>query len=445
MDGVCNRICTQECLEPLLCDTAGGAHCNPCILAGALCQGGFQETGPVEGATCSFGGGDGELDCSGEVSVFDAPRCCTEKGVGCKTEGAACSSGALIPAVPCAKGLVCVITNLGNLAVDLADEGTCEAAGDGPAPDCSLDFCDAPKGGDGARCTLRGRTVTCAAFAAGETDTGGPGPPGGGPLPPPPPPKTDCDAPDLADQNALVRGKCCREEQKGCAVAEESCCGGGNCGIIPPVPCAPGLVCLAKPPQGGSPSFGKCGYNCKTKEVWTPAKSEWCCRKEGAGCPAPTPKPYNCYTKEVWPADKVAWCCANEKVGCPTPTTTPDKYNCLTEEVWPADKAAWCCANKKLGCPADGPTPTLPADRCSGFKYGLCRRDSDCPGKEVCVELRRNKPAACELRAVSGNFYCTAIGCAEGGGGGSGGYGGYGGYYRRGGYGRMGHCSPKLG
>lgn len=193
VEGVCDVFCAQFCLPDLLCDSDGNAYCNGCILGVALCRGGFTATGPVEGATCSFGGdggdgdgdgggddggdddgGDGggggggaELDCSGYIDVFDAPRCCTELGVGCIGKGETCTSGALIPAVPCADGLTCVITDLGFLAADAPDAGTCEVV-EGKPPTCSTDFCEGESGGNDARCNLRGRIVTCAAFAKGE-------------------------------------------------------------------------------------------------------------------------------------------------------------------------------------------------------------------------------------------------------------------------------------
>eukprot|EP01063_Lacrimia_lanifica_P018601 TRINITY_DN254_c0_g4_i1.p1 TRINITY_DN254_c0_g4~~TRINITY_DN254_c0_g4_i1.p1 ORF type:complete len:1880 (+),score=323.52 TRINITY_DN254_c0_g4_i1:541-5640(+) len=43
----------------------------------------------------------------------------------------------------------------------------------------------------------------------------------------------------------------------------------------------------------------RCGYNCRTRELWSKPKREWCCAQEGLGCPAtpPPPTPAPCENK----------------------------------------------------------------------------------------------------------------------------------------------------
>jgi len=327
--------------------------------------------------------------------------------------GDRCNSGALFPPVPCADGLACVITKLGNLPVDLPDTGTCESV-EAPTAACDATLCDDD---DTAVCTLGGRTVTCAAFTEGPGSPDVPFlTPSPGDMPEPSdepephdcateevwtaaktkwccankglgcptatPSPVDCDADGL---DVFARGRCCREEGKACAEAGESCCVGGNCGFVPPVPCAEGLDCLGEPPVNGNPPIaGRCG----------------------------TPSP------------------------APTPSAKPEPYNCYTKELWTPAKTRWCCANKGLGCPVETarPTPVPAVNKCEGVMYKRCASDRSCPRGQVCVEKRDDKASWCSLRSVSGNFYCTAVDCR---GGRTYGYGRYGP--------RMGHCSPKLG
>merc|ERR1712228_512050 len=140
-------------------------------------------------------------------------------------------------------------------------------------------------------------------------------------------------------------------------------------------------------------------HDCRTKEVWTEEKRNWCCAREGLGCVK-----YNCRTRELWTEEKKKWCCANEDLGCDNNQTQPcdnwewppkdikfcasnsecenfevcegcmsglctcsngqpdrctmdcryycqvPEYNCRTRELWTEEKRQWCCANEGLGC-----------------------------------------------------------------------------------------------
>ena len=48
----CEFVCTQECEDVLLCDSAGVGHCNVCMLQLDSCLSGFVVTGPISGALC---------------------------------------------------------------------------------------------------------------------------------------------------------------------------------------------------------------------------------------------------------------------------------------------------------------------------------------------------------------------------------------------------------
>jgi len=88
---------------------------------------------------------------------------------------------------------------------------------------------------------------------------------------------------------------------------------------------------------------GECGsepFNCKTRELWSDEKKQWCCENKNLGCPA---EPHDCRTKEVWSQEKAYWCCENKNLGCP--------FDCRSKEEWSAEKSEWCCTNKELGCP----------------------------------------------------------------------------------------------
>jgi len=50
----CSFFCTQECMEELLCDSAGVGHCNLCMLVLDSCHSGFNVTGPVSGGDCQM-------------------------------------------------------------------------------------------------------------------------------------------------------------------------------------------------------------------------------------------------------------------------------------------------------------------------------------------------------------------------------------------------------
>merc|ERR1740120_287274 len=67
---------------------------------------------------------------------------------------------------------------------------------------------------------------------------------------------------------------------------------------------------------------------------------------------------YNCYTREVWSEAKSSYCCASMGLGCPTtqpatalptqppaPTPPADPFNCAVDQYfqWAPPKKEWCC------------------------------------------------------------------------------------------------------
>lgn len=162
--------------------------------------------------------------------------------------------------------------------------------------------------------------------------------------------------------------------------------------------------------------------DCRTREVFSPEKAEYCCMNYNVGClttsratlssssmpPPPTPMPtqpttifttlaptpattpgrpvdpFNCAVDPMtsWIPMKKAWCCRIHHLGCPTvaPTMPPvapppaDPYNCAEGFAnwmagWSVDKKAWCCAHHGKGCPQAGgcATTSPPFDCNAGF------------------------------------------------------------------------------
>merc|ERR1712228_322909 len=93
-------------------------------------------------------------------------------------------------------------------------------------------------------------------------------------------------------------------------------------------------------------------YNCRTREVWTEEKRNWCCAREGLGCVK-----YNCRTRELWTEEKKKWCCANEDLGCDNNQTQP----CDNWE-WPPKDIKFCASNSECEN----------FEVCEGCMSGLC-------------------------------------------------------------------------
>eukprot|EP01065_Artemidia_motanka_P007790 TRINITY_DN138_c0_g1_i1.p1 TRINITY_DN138_c0_g1~~TRINITY_DN138_c0_g1_i1.p1 ORF type:complete len:1954 (+),score=787.18 TRINITY_DN138_c0_g1_i1:174-5864(+) len=145
-------------------------------------------------------------------------------------------------------------------------------------------------------------------------------------------------------------------------------CGGGSgsdalCKTCADVRCpgTAGVKCIEALPRcvrGPCCPIVQCGYDCQTKEVWTPEKSAWCCANQGVGCgstasPA-APKCSSCATT-LCPA-LAGMQCIEEKVQCFAPPCCPIVecgYDCRTKELWSQEKSKWCCDRRGVGC-ADG-------------------------------------------------------------------------------------------
>ena len=144
---------------------------------------------------------------------------------------------------------------------------------------------------------------------------------------------------------------------------------------------------------------GKCEkvkHDCKTKEVWTDEKRDWCCEHEELGCPSPKYDPCNgktdgdkctlcdledttCVETQVVKRCKSGKCShahtepciiavdckrgyelVGAKDGCGG-TCEKVKHDCRTREVWTDEKTKWCCEQKGLGC-KDSPEPHRAAE-----------------------------------------------------------------------------------
>merc|ERR1712187_228444 len=95
--------------------------------------------------------------------------------------------------------------------------------------------------------------------------------------------------------------------------------------------------------------------NCLTKEIWTPAKSAWCCKTKGIGCT--TSPPYDCNAgyfnwNAGWSVGKKQWCCLHAQKGCPATATTSLPYDCNEGYLnwkagWAVGKKNWCCLHEQ--------------------------------------------------------------------------------------------------
>lgn len=119
-------------------------------------------------------------------------------------------------------------------------------------------------------------------------------------------------------------------------------------------------------------------FNCKTRELWSDEKKQWCCENEKLGCPA---EPHDCLTKEVWSQEKAYWCCENKNLGCP--------FDCRSKDEWSPEKTEWCCTNKELGCPMCTRKNEVfnacgPPENCEATCAGLTQPPKPC--QQVCVQ-----------------------------------------------------------
>ncbi|GAB0496661.1 hypothetical protein MMPV_007974 [Pyropia vietnamensis] len=340
----CGVFCTADCrIDDLPCASDGRAFCNDCLLASALCRDWFRATGPVAGAVCSFDAAPRQPPPSRETTTpspidndDDAVVATVSPSPTSARVGEACASSMVTSDKPCADGLVCVLDDLGFLASDRPDSGTCVAASDAvPIGVCTEELCATVSATE--VCDFGGRIATCSAFTRGEDDGSRPGQEG-----------------DI----------CCRE---------------GNCGINPPPPCGGRLICIPDPisavveemaeettmptdpdetdgeeetteaipveettneaemfgesanttetmgneAEMVAPQFGTCGYNCRTREVFRPAKADYCCRVKGLGCPpSPLPSPLPLPLGQV-PSAAAMVASTPRARGQPTVTVTP--------------------------------------------------------------------------------------------------------------------------
>jgi len=154
-------------------------------------------------------------------------------------------------------------------------------------------------------------------------------------------------------------------------------------------PVGGGIVTPPPPTSGVTSQFGTCGFDCRTREVFSPAKAAFCCRVAGVGCPA---------------------------APSPTPSAAP-AFNCRTREVFSAAKAAFCCRDVGVGCPAAPsstplPSPTRAGDVCARTAYRRCTAAADCgaPAEWACVDVLAAKPRSCRLRRAGAS--CAAFACS---------------------------------
>jgi len=82
-------------------------------------------------------------------------------------------------------------------------------------------------------------------------------------------------------------------------------------------------------------------FNCRTREVWSEEKTNWCCENKNLGCTTTTPLP-----KPPVTAPPVT----TPPVPPPIATAPPVEHNCQTREQWSEEKKKWCCDNEGIGC-----------------------------------------------------------------------------------------------
>lgn len=158
----CNFACTLRCLVVRLVASDGTTYCNLCLLQAASCRSDFKVFGPVKPV---------KDKCVKPISIFDAAKCCIDRGIGCLKKGQTCSTmGSRIQPVPCKKGLTCVIMNFGFPAVDRPNSGTCRRVR--RVKKCSVRRCS--RRGEKSICQTGTIVTTCGAWAT-RTD-GNPGP-----------------------------------------------------------------------------------------------------------------------------------------------------------------------------------------------------------------------------------------------------------------------------
>lgn len=156
----CRFPCPRDCPNNAI-SSDGRRFCNACVLRRASCEDDFRFSGPLTPREA----------CAAPISIFLAPFCCTQLDIGCVPRGGICSTtGGLVPPVPCAKGLECVVTDFGFPAVDLPTSGICLPERD--YDECAVDRCC--RFGAKSICRVQQTDATCGAWAS-RTD-GGPRP-----------------------------------------------------------------------------------------------------------------------------------------------------------------------------------------------------------------------------------------------------------------------------
>lgn len=287
----CAFFCTLECRIDGPFASNGVRFCTDCQLRSASCASGFELFGPVDPPVATSPPPttrvvsttvDRNLDCSGNVDIFQRPDCCRLTGRFCIPEGGVCTrSGGLIAPIPCRSGLTCVLFDFGNPPVDLPDSGNCRRLAVSPPPTCSIDMC-ALTGADTV-CNFRGTPITCGLFATtpgldcnlicpaicrvprlvasngqlfcSQCVLNGASCLAGfsffGPV--------DSDQACRGDIAPAMAAECCETNKIGCLSSGDTCSTAGS--RIRPVPCAEGLVCVISDfglPAVDRPNRGMC-------------------------------------------------------------------------------------------------------------------------------------------------------------------------------------------
>lgn len=343
----CDIICTQECLSPLLRASDGSTYCNACILSAASCRADFSFYGPV----------DTDEDECDNPSVFDAPRCCTERQIGCIPVGETCSTaGSMVPTIPCEQGSTCVIDDFGFPAADRPNSGTCTVL-KGDVEECSPRLCQRADAGLVCGLMDEGIVTTCGAWRAREDDV-----------------DDECVNPSPFDAP-----RCCTERQIGCVQVGQTCSSSGS--LFPPIPCELGSTCVIEDfgfPAADRPNSGTCTVVKGEVEDCNPRL----CQRADAGLVCGLPDEGIVTTCGAW----------------------RDRDDDECENPSPFD-AARCCIERQMGCREVGEMCSTAGSRIAPVP---CEQDSTCvisdfgfpaadrPNSGTCTVVRR-KVVGCNV------------------------------------------------
>eukprot|EP01065_Artemidia_motanka_P027580 TRINITY_DN3276_c0_g2_i2.p1 TRINITY_DN3276_c0_g2~~TRINITY_DN3276_c0_g2_i2.p1 ORF type:complete len:928 (+),score=185.06 TRINITY_DN3276_c0_g2_i2:81-2864(+) len=153
-----------------------------------------------------------------------------------------------------------------------------------------------------------------------------------------------------------------------------------------PTGCCPAIVC--EDPE----------YDCRTEEVWTQDKRQWCCEHEHKGCRDGSVDAL-CHTCESTFCPAIAgMSCREKEVQCVTAPCCPlvqCGFDCSgAADGWTPEQAQWCCEHEQKGCGATGA-----CRRCSSSP---CPAGMRCNEKEVqCVTTPCCPDVECEFDCTS--------------------------------------------